>query len=93
MDGFFLRFFIIQLSQLDRPNTTAFQQSDGVFDGISRPFRWQIPSTLSVVAIKAAKSRDKASELVDSDGLDLLMTPSGGRSWRINYRDLGKVAG
>lgn len=49
--------------------------------------------TLSVVAIKAAKSRDKASELGDSDGLDLLVTPSGGRSWRINYRDLGKVAG
>lgn len=46
--------------------------------------------TLSVVAIKAAKSRDKAYKLGDSDGLYLLVTPSGGRYWRMNYRHLGK---
>lgn len=45
---------------------------------------------LSVVAIKAAKSRDKAYKLSDSDGLYLLVTPSGGRYWRMNYRHLGK---
>ena len=46
--------------------------------------------TLSFVAIKAAKSRDKAYKLSDSDGLYLLVTPSGGRYWRMNYRHLGK---
>lgn len=45
---------------------------------------------LSVVAIKAAKIRDKAYKLSDSDGLYLLVTPSGGRYWRISYRHLGK---
>jgi hypothetical protein len=45
---------------------------------------------LSVVAIKAAKSREKAYKLSDSDGLHLLLTPSGGRYWRMNYRHLGK---
>ena len=45
---------------------------------------------LSVVAIKAAKSRDKAYKLSDGDGLYLLVTPSGGMYWRMNYRHLGK---
>lgn len=45
---------------------------------------------LSVVAIKAAKSREKAYKLSDSDGRYLLLTPSGGRYWRMNYRHLGK---
>ena len=41
---------------------------------------------LSVVAIKAAKSRDKAYKLSDGDGLYLLVTPAGARYWRMNYR-------
>ena len=45
---------------------------------------------LSVAAIKAAKSRSKSYKLSDSDGLYLLVTPSGGRYWRMNYRHLGK---
>ncbi|MFN4098107.1 MAG: Arm DNA-binding domain-containing protein [Sphingomonas sp.] len=45
---------------------------------------------LLVVAIKAAKSRDKAYKLSDSDGLYLLVTPAGGRYWRMNCRHLGK---
>ncbi len=45
---------------------------------------------LSVVAIKAAAGRDKAYKLGDLDGLYLLVTPSGGRYWRMNYRHLGK---
>lgn len=45
---------------------------------------------LSVVAIKAATGRDKAYKLADLDGLYLLVTPSGGRYWRMNYRHLGK---
>jgi hypothetical protein len=45
---------------------------------------------LSVVTIKAAKSRDKAYKLSDSDGLYRLMTPSGARYRRMNYRHFGK---
>ncbi|UUL83764.1 tyrosine-type recombinase/integrase [Sphingomonas qomolangmaensis] len=45
---------------------------------------------LSVVAIKAAKGRQKAYKLSDSDGLYLLVAPSGARCWRMNYRHSGK---
>jgi hypothetical protein len=47
---------------------------------------------LTAVAIKAAKGRAKPYKLTDSDGLHLLVLPSGGRYWRINYRYLGKCA-
>jgi Arm DNA-binding domain len=45
---------------------------------------------LTAVAIKAAKGRAKPYKLTDSDGLHLLVLPSGGRDWRINNRYLGK---
>jgi integrase len=45
---------------------------------------------LTAVAIKAAKGREQPYKLTDSDGLHLLVLPSGGRYWRINYRYLGK---
>lgn len=41
---------------------------------------------LSVAAINAAKSREKPYKLSDSEGLYLLITPSGARYWRMNYR-------
>ena len=41
---------------------------------------------LTAMAIKAAKGRTKQC----SDGLYLLVKPSGGRYWRMNYRYLGK---
>ena len=45
---------------------------------------------LTAVAIKAAKGREKPYKLTDSDGLHLLVMPSGRRYWRMNYRYLGK---
>jgi hypothetical protein len=45
---------------------------------------------LTAIAIKNAKNRAKPYKLADSDGLYLLVTPSGGRCWRMNYRHLGK---
>jgi len=45
---------------------------------------------LSVVAIKAAKGRDKPYKLADQDGLYLLVASTGARYWRMNYRHLGK---
>jgi integrase len=45
---------------------------------------------LTAVAIKAAKGRAKQYKLTDSDGLHLLVLPTGARYWRMNYRHLGK---
>lgn len=45
---------------------------------------------LTAVAIKNAKGRARPYKLTDSDGLFLLVTPKGGRYWRMNYRHLGK---
>lgn len=45
---------------------------------------------LSIVAIKAAKSRDRPYKITDGDGLHLLVMPTGKRYWRMNYRYLGK---
>jgi Arm DNA-binding domain len=45
---------------------------------------------LTAVAIKAAKGRAKQYKLTDSDGLHLLVLPSGARYWWMNYRHLGK---
>ena len=45
---------------------------------------------LTAVAIKAAKGREKQYKLTDSDGLHLLVMPSGQRYWRMNYRYLGR---
>lgn len=39
---------------------------------------------------KAAKPREKAYKLFDGDGLHLLVTPAGGKIWRLAYRLDGK---
>ena len=41
---------------------------------------------LTAVAIKAAKGRTKPYKLTDRLGLHLLVTPSGAKYWRLNYR-------
>ena len=46
--------------------------------------------TLTVTAINAAKPRDKPYKLADGLGLYLLVAPTGGRLWRMNYRFLGQ---
>jgi integrase len=45
---------------------------------------------LSDVAIRNAKPKDKAFKLGDAGGLFLLITPSGGKLWRLKYRLAGK---
>lgn len=45
---------------------------------------------LTAIAIKAAKPRAKQYKLQDSIGLYLLITPTGRRYWRMNYRFHGK---
>lgn len=44
---------------------------------------------LSDVAVRRAKPRERDYKLADSGGLYLLVTPSGGRLWRLKYRVLG----
>ena len=45
---------------------------------------------LTDLEIKKAKPRDKEYKLSDGDGLYLLVTLSGGKLWRFNYRFSGK---
>jgi integrase len=44
---------------------------------------------LTDVAVRTAKPGDKAYKLADSGGLYLLVTPAGGRLWRLKYRVAG----
>jgi hypothetical protein len=45
---------------------------------------------LSDAAIRSAKPRPKAYKLYDTDGLFVIVRPSGGKLWRLKYRHLGK---
>lgn len=45
---------------------------------------------LTAMAVSKARPRDKPYKLADMSGLYLLVTPQGGRYWRLNYRHGGK---
>jgi len=45
---------------------------------------------LSDIEIKKAKPKDKDYKIADGGGLYLLVTPSGGKLWRVKYRFDGK---
>src|SRR6266404_2930650 len=45
---------------------------------------------LNAASIGAARPRDKPYKLFDEQGLYLLLTPRGGRLWRIKYRVRGR---
>lgn len=47
---------------------------------------------LSALAIRNAKTREKAYKLGDGHGLYLLVKPSGTRLWRMNYAHMGDEA-
>jgi integrase len=46
--------------------------------------------SLSDVAIRAAKPREKAYKLTDGDGLTLIVNPNGAKWWRFRYRFAGR---
>lgn len=46
--------------------------------------------SLSSLAVTKAKPRDRQYKLSDGGGLYLLVTPQGGRYWRLKYRFVGK---
>ena len=41
---------------------------------------------LTDVSVRNARPRDKEYKLADTGGLYLLVTPTGGRLWRLKYR-------
>ena len=45
---------------------------------------------LTDVGIRATKPAERLRKLVDGKGLQLWVTPDGGRYWRYEYRHLGK---
>ena len=45
---------------------------------------------LTDITIRNAKPSNKPSKLFDGGGLFLLVTPSGGKWWRLKYRNGGK---
>lgn len=45
---------------------------------------------LNETVIKAAKPREKNWKLADGKGLYLLVTPTGGKLWRLKFRHMGK---
>jgi integrase len=53
------------------------------------PMPKRIPP-LSDIQVKNAKPRDKDYKLSDGHGLYLLVTPTGGKLWRLQYRYAGK---
>src|ERR1700730_3786430 len=46
--------------------------------------------TLTEAAIRGAKPKEKPYKLLDGRGLFLLVTPEGGRYWRLRYRYEGR---
>lgn len=51
------------------------------------------PTMLTETKIRAAKRREKPYKLYDEKGMSLLVTPDGGRWWRLKYRHGGKERG
>jgi integrase len=51
---------------------------------------WRVDMALTDVKVRTAKPDENAYGLADTGGLYLLVTPSGGKLWRWNYRYDGK---
>ena len=47
---------------------------------------------LSDLTVRQAKAAEKAYSLPDTDGLGLVVAPTGGKSWHLRYYWLGKLA-
>ena len=78
-----------------RPSTAVLgqpRQIAGTIAGTSNvtPGRTRILPTLTETRIRAAKGAEKPYKLRDGGGLHLLVTPAGGRLWRMRYRHRGR---
>ena len=45
---------------------------------------------LTDIAVRNAKVSERPRKLADGGGLHLLLTPAGGKLWRVSYRFVGK---
>ncbi len=45
---------------------------------------------LSDLAVRQAKAAEKTYSIPETDGLGLVVTPTGGKSWHLRYYWLGK---
>ena len=55
------------------------------------PPPWKVaPMPLTDAAIRAAKPTEKPRKLFDGEGMDLEVSPFGGKWWRLKYRTDGK---
>ncbi len=63
----------------------------GVYLGVRGKCRFRdTPTMLTDVLIRSAKAEAKPRKLADGRGLYLLVTPAGGRLWRVKFRFAGK---
>ena len=51
---------------------------------------YPMPTSLSDAKARNAKPRTKPYKIADGEGLFLLITPSGGKYWRLKYFFAGK---
>jgi len=58
--------------------------------GVRTPDRLESAMALTDVAIRNAKPGTKAIKLADGGGMFLLITPAGGKLWRLKYRIDGR---
>jgi integrase len=78
-----------------RRRPLAAKKFDGIYDGISGMYRHynsrkDTVMHLTDTRIRNAKSQSKTYKLSDGGGMYLLVTPGGGRYWRLDYRFAGK---
>lgn len=64
--------------------------SGGLIGGFSLKIKVGAPMSLSSIAVKTAKSREKAYKLSDEKGLYLLINTNGSKYWKFKYRFGGK---
>src|SRR4051794_32338705 len=68
----------------DRPHSRA---DGGLRGGLLKPARLEGPQmALTDTSIRALKPREKPYKVADERGLYLLVTPSGGRLWKLKFR-------
>lgn len=98
------RLFAISRQQLRNPRKSAINRCDlvaairsqsgaggGQVGAVSKSASGVAPKMpLTDTAIRAAKPSEKPVKLSDDRGLFLLIQPSGGKLWRLNYRIAGK---
>ena len=62
----------------------------GVFSGVLRHEKSEIPPVLTDRAVRTSKPQEKPYKLSDGGGLHVVVQPGGSKLWRLKYRFAGK---